>query len=155
MLNVGLVGWVDVHVVFTRAGHVQVLVTSLGVHSEVEFRVLSSRFFSVVGVLEVEISGDVVLVRGRLVDVLVVDLTLAGSNCNCLAYVSQMVGVVFIGSDGLLHKRSALLVEALSWLGLGWFDHKSWGVVKQGALLFVSTGSRNLFVLNNFFKWTT
>jgi hypothetical protein len=155
MLNVGLVGWVDVHVVFTGAGHVQVLVTSLGVHTEMEFRVLSGRFFSVVGVLEVKISRDVILVRSRLVDVLVIDLTLAGSNCNCLAYVSQMVGVVFIGSDRLLHKRSALLVKALSWLGLGWFDDKSWCVVKQGALLFVSTGAGNLFVFNDFFKCTT
>jgi len=151
VLDVGLVGGVDVHVVFTWAGHVKVLVASLSVHSEVELRVFASRLFSVVGVLEVEISRNVVFIRGGLVDVLVVDLTFAGSNRNCLAYVSQVVGVVFIGGNWFLHKSSALLVKALSWLGLRWFNHKSWGVSDQGALLFVGTGSGDLFVFHNFF----
>lgn len=129
MLDVGLVRRVDVHVVFARTRHVQVLVSNFGVHSEMEFRVLSSRFFSVVRVFEVKVSRNVVFVWSRLVNVCVVGLTFASSNCNGLAYVSQMVGVIFIGSDWLLNQRSSLLVSPLSCNGLGWLDDESRSVM--------------------------
>jgi len=91
MLDVGLIGWVHVHVVLARAGHVEVAISLLGVHTEVELRVLTERIFAIVRVLEIEIALDDVLVRSWLSFVSFISLTKTCSHFNALRYVSWVV----------------------------------------------------------------
>jgi len=91
MLDVGLIGWVHVHVVLARARHVEVAVSLLGVHTEVEFRVLTERIFAIVRVLEIEIALDDVLVRSWLSFVSFISLTKTCSHFHALRNVNRVV----------------------------------------------------------------
>jgi len=72
--DVRLVRWINIHVVFSRTGHVEVPVTRFGIHAEVELGVLALSV-GIKWVFKVEVTRDLVL-GGSWVSIQGVHLTL-------------------------------------------------------------------------------
>lgn len=72
--DVRLVRWVDIHVVFSRTGHIEVPVTRFSIHAEVELGVFALSV-GIKWVFKVEVARDLVL-RGSWVSIQGVHLAL-------------------------------------------------------------------------------
>lgn len=90
VLDVRLVGGVDIHIVLARTRHIEVAIALFGVHTEVELWVFSQRIFAIVRVLEVEIALDDVFVGSWLSNVSSILVASARADFDALRDVARV-----------------------------------------------------------------